>query len=522
MKNFTLYCFVVSFAFGIVFRFFIDIGILFPFFLIVIVVLLSFLAWQKSGVFLSQLLLFIFAIFAFSFGVIRLDFAERATHLAQPLHSFLNTTISLEGVIVHEPDERENSVKIVIALDKLFLNNESADIQTKILATTDFYPRWNYGDRIALTGILHAPKNFSSNQTAVGGKEFNYIKYLAKDGIHYQIFKPKINLIRHNDGNWIKSKLFLWKKQFLENISRVLHEPYSALLGGLTVGAKQSLGKELLDDFRATGLIHIVVLSGYNVTIIVIILMRLFSFLPKRVMAIVGIISVGLFVMMTGAGATIVRAGIMAILIIIGRALGREINILRLLFIAGFLMILHNPYIVMFDPSFQLSFLAMLGLVLLSPFFEARLKFIPKSFGFREIVAATIATQIFVFPFLLYMIGEVSIVALIVNLLVLVFIPATMLLGFFTGMLGFASTTLSLIVALPTFILLYYEITIVKLFARFPFATLSVPQFSFCLMLSVYILYGVILYYLYKRSIMQKSRMNTLIITNNKKHQIKI
>jgi len=499
MKNFTLYCFVVSFAFGIIFRFFIDIGILFPLFLIAVVGLFGFLMWQKRDVFLSQSLLFVFIIFAFSFGAIRLDFAERATRLVQPLHGFINTTVSLEGVIINEPDARENSVKIVVALDKLFLNNENTDIQTKILATTDFYPRWNYGDRIALSGILRAPKNFSSNQTSVGGKEFNYIKYLAKDGIHYQIFKPKINLIRHNDGNWIKSKLFLWKKQFLENISRVLHEPYSALLGGLTVGAKQSLGKELLDDFRATGLIHIVVLSGYNVTIMVIILMRLLSFLPKRAMALVGIASVALFVIMTGAGATIIRAGIMASFIIIGRTLGREINIPHLLFIAGFLMILHNPYIVMFDPSFQLSFLAMLGLVLLSPFFEARLKFIPKSFGFREIVAATIATQIFVFPLLLYMMGEVSIVALIVNLLVLVFIPATMLLGFITGMLGFVNTTLSLIVALPAFVFLYYEISIVKLFARFPFATFSVPHFSFCLMLSVYILYGIILYYFYKR-----------------------
>jgi len=505
MKNFIFYCVIVSFILGIVFRFFIDVGILFPFFLITIIVLLNFAARQKNNVFRPQFLFFVLVICAFSCGVIRLDIAERAARLAQPLHSFINSTISLEGVVIDEPDERENNVKIVAALDKLFLNNESIDIKTKILITTDFYPKWGYGDRIILNGILRAPKNFSSNQSSVGNKEFNYIKYLAKDGIYYQIFKPKINLISHNNGNRIKSKLFLWKKYFLENISYVLHEPYSALLGGLTVGAKQSLGKELLDDFRATGLIHIVVLSGYNITIIVILLTRLFSFFPKRVMALISIISVALFVIMTGASATIIRAGIMAALIIVGNALGREINILRLLFIAGFLMILHNPYIAMFDPSFQLSFLAMLGLILLAPIFEARVKFIPKKFGFREIVAATIATQVFVFPFLLYIIGEVSIVALAVNLLVLVFIPITMFLGFITGILGFINITLSLIAALPTFIFLYYEIAIVKLFAKFPFVMISIPSFSFYFMIGVYILYGIILYYLYKRSSTKKT-----------------
>jgi competence protein ComEC len=201
---------------------------------------------------------------------------------------------------------------------------------------------------------------------------------------------------------------------------------------------------------------------------------------------------------MVGAGATIVRASIMALLIILARTIGRKIDILRLLFIAGFLMVLHNPYIVMFDPSFQLSFMAMLGLILLAPLFESHLKFIPEKFGFREIAAATIATQIFVLPLLLYMMGEVSVVAIVVNLLVLVFIPLTMFFGFITGVLGFVSSTFSLVFALPTFIFLYYEIAIVELFAKLPFATMTIPNFSLWLMFLVYVMYGVGLWHLHR------------------------
>ena len=492
MKNSILYCFVIGFALGVVFRSFVDIGTVFPLYLAILAVFLILI--RGKGVQFGQSLIVTLGVFAFSLGMLRFDIAEHGAP-SQIMNDLVGTNILIEGVIIEEPDERENNVKLVVSLEKVFLNDADFDIRTKGIVTAALYPKWNYGDRVVLEGVLKKPQNFSSDT----GREFNYVGYLAKDRIYYQMFKPKMTLIRHGDGNFIKQKLFEWKRAFLDNISRVIHEPYAALLGGLTVGAKQSLGKDLLDDFRATGLIHIVVLSGYNVTIIIIALMRIFAFLPKRITAVVGVVSIALFAVMTGAGATIVRASVMAFLIIFARTFGRQVDIMRLLFIAGFLMILHNPYIVMFDPSFQLSFMAMLGLILLAPLFESYLKFIPKKFGLREVAAATIATQIFVLPLLLYMMGEVSLVAIVVNLLVLIFIPITMLLGFITGMFGFMSYTLSFVFALPTFMFLYYEIIIVEWFAQIPFASTTVPYFSFWLMFGMYVMYGVGLWYLHKK-----------------------
>ena len=467
-------------------------GIIFPLFLVALAGLLS-LLFNKGGHKAKNGLFVFLVVFGFFLGVLRFDLAEQNSS-AHVLQSFVGEDVLVEGVVIEEPDERENSIRLVVALDKVFLEKESVDIETKSIVTAPLYPKWNYGDKVVLEGVLKEPENFSSDL----GREFNYVGYLAKDGIYYQMFKPKITLLGSGEGGFIKTKLFEWKGGFLENISRVIHEPYAALLGGLTVGAKRSLGEDLLNDFRTTGLIHIVVLSGYNVTIIIIALMWLLAFLPRRITATLGIICIALFAIMTGAGATIVRASVMALLIILARTIGRKIDILRLLFIAGFLMVLHNPYIVMFDPSFQLSFMAMLGLILLAPLFEPHLKFIPEKFGFREIAAATIATQIFVLPLLLYMMGEVSLVAIVVNLLVLVFIPITMFLGFITGVIGFVSYTASLVFALPTFIFLYYEIAIVEWFARLPFASIAIPSFSLTLMFGVYAVYGIGLWHLHK------------------------
>ena len=485
MRTSILVFFVSCFTAGVAMRTWIDLGLMFPTFLVALTGLLYLLSSGRGSKGRNSLFVFL-VVFGFFLGVLRFDIAEQNPSSCV-LKGFVGETVLMEGVVIEEPDERENSIRLVVALNKIFLEAENIDIETKSIVTASLYPKWSYGDKVVLEGVLKKPENFSSDL----GREFNYVGYLAKDGIYYQMFKPKITLIRHGEGNFIKTKLFKWKGGFLENISRVIHEPYAALLGGLTVGAKRSLGEDLLNDFRTTGLIHIVVLSGYNVTIIILALMWFLSFLPRRIMATLGIICIFLFAIMTGAGATIVRATIMASLIILARTIGRKIDILRLLFIAGFLMVFHNPYIVMFDPSFQLSFMAMLGLILLSPIFELHLKFIPEKFGLREIAAATIATQIFVLPLLLYMMGEVSLVAIVVNLLVLIFIPITMFLGFITGVIGFVSYTASLVFALPTFIFLYYEIAIVEWFARLPFASIAIPSFSLTLMFGVYILYGI-------------------------------
>lgn len=223
----------------------------------------------------------------------------------------------------------------------------------------------------------------------------------------------------------------------MDSISSVVPEPHASLLGGLVFGAKRSLGTELLDKFRTAGVIHIVVLSGYNVTIVADAIMRALSFLPQTFSMMFGGAGIILFAIMTGGNATIVRASVMALLVVIARATGRVYEITVALIVAGFLMILHNPKILAFDASFQLSFLATLGLVYLAPLLERYFHFVPKKFQIREFALSTTATQLFVLPFLLYRIGEISLVALPANILILAFVPLTMFFWFSCGYFWF-------------------------------------------------------------------------------------
>ena len=203
---------------------------------------------------------------------------------------------------------------------------------------------------------------------------------------------------------------------------------------------------------------------------------------------------------MTGASATIVRASIMALLVMLARVTGRTNQIIRTLFLAGFFMLIHNPNILVFDPSFQLSFMATFGLIVLSPKIEKYFLFIPEKFDLRGSLVAVISTQIFVLPLILYMMGDFSIVAIPVNLLVLMFIPITMLFGFLTGVLGFINFFLAMPFAFLTYFLLDYELRIVEFFASFPFASLHISYFPAILMFFIYFLYFVLLFYFQHRN----------------------
>jgi competence protein ComEC len=353
----------------------------------------------------------------------------------------------------------------------------------------DRFGEYEYGDTVRVEGKLSSPRNFASN----GGRTFDYIDYLGKDGIYYEFKKARVDVLKKSDSRNITGFLFRMKKKFIENLGRVLGEPHAALAAGLVVGEKASLGKDLVDDFRKAGLIHIVVLSGYNITIIAASIRKILGFLPRSTGIILGGMGIILFGILVGGGATVIRSCIMALIALCAELARRDYAVSRALFIAAALMLIQNPLILFYDPSFQLSFMATLGLILLSSPLEQKLGFITEKIGIRSLVASTLATQIFVSPFIFYMMGQLSIVGIFVNIIVLPFIPLTMLLVFLTGFLGFIPTALfhfcSQICGWMSHFLLSYELFIVRSFAHIPFASLEVPAFSGWIVAGLYCIY---------------------------------
>jgi len=291
---FYLKLFIIVFLGGVFFRSFFDFGVSFTLLLLFITII--FLVLAKFG-YLFKIrgrIFFIAGVFLlfFALGILRVDLSGGERSLK--LERFTGREITAEAVIVSEPEKKEKYTRLIISLGQV--GTEEIETKEKILIYKDHYPEFRFGDRIEVTGILRRPKNFSL--------DFDWRVYLAKDDIYYEIFYPELKLIGQSSKFGVRQSLFSLKNKFIENVNKVIPEPESSLLGGLVVGARQSLGGKLLEDFRKTGIIHIVVLSGYNITIVADSIIKSLSFLPRVVGGGLAIFAITLFAIMTGAGAT--------------------------------------------------------------------------------------------------------------------------------------------------------------------------------------------------------------------------
>lgn len=336
------------------------------------------------------------------------------------------------GTVIEEPEYRDTSLRLIVECGGF-----------RMLATVDRFTTVEYLDKVSVKGVV-SPAKF---------KGYN----------DYYINFAKVEVI--SQGSSLVKKLFSLKYSFLNNLKKVLGEPHASLAGGLVVGEKSALGQELLDDFRHAGLIHIVVLSGFNITVIADGLMRLLVFFPQTIRIVIGATGMILFSLLVGGGATVIRSTIMALIMLLSKIAGKEYVALQGLFIAGVLMGIYEPKTILYDASFHLSFLATLAMILLAPRVEKKLTFLTERFEFRGIISSTIATQIFVSPYLIYLMGSISFWGLVTNIFVLPVIPPTMLFVFLSGVTGWISHWASFILAIPAHILLTYELFIVRLFS---------------------------------------------------------
>lgn len=390
--------------------------------------------------------------------------------------------VEVVGVISDYPDTRIKNERLVISIE---------ESKTKLLIITSSVGEFSYGDKILVKGILDTPKNFTTSS----GKEFNYERYLANKDIYFLIKNADIKLISKENGNKIKSILFKIRNIFSQSINKIISSPESDLGRGLILGDRGGFDGEMQEDFIKTGTIHIVALSGYNITIVSNAVIKIFSLFLSTVLSIVlGIFFILLFILMAGGGATIVRAGIMAFIALYARITGRNYFAGRALVVAGLVMFAYDPRVIT-DMSFQLSFLATFGILFITPKVLNWFSFVTMRFGFRENLSTTISATIVVLPILLYSTGILSIVSIPTNILVLPLIPFAMLFTFLSGVFGMVSVFIAIPFGFFAENTLALILFLINKSASFSFA--SVSFVSFPLFLTI-ILYGLILYWAFK------------------------
>ncbi len=284
-------------------------------------------------------------------------------------------------------------------------------------------------------------------------------------------------------------QLFLPLRSSLsQTIDRILPYPQSALLSGIILGNQSSLPFYFKKQLQITSTIHIVVVSGQNLTILAGFVMSLVSLLGRRKTIIFTLGVIIFYSVLTGFGVPVVRAAIMAGLSYTGKLLGREGTGWWILLFTGGLMLLYQPNWLL-NISFQLSFLATFGVIVVAPIFSEAIKKIPKLM--REDFAVTLAAQLMVLPVIAYNFNQISIAGLLTNSLVLWSVPIVMISGFVAMILGLISQLLGQIVGLIPGILLTYFIYIVQLFSKIPGASININQTGILMWIGYYLMLGV-------------------------------
>lgn len=375
-------------------------------------------------------------------AIFRFNLVPQPTHTAE---SVVGQTVTFTGIIDAEPDRRISHQKLTIQTKEYGL----------ILLNTGLYPRYHYAQTLKIKCKLTKPQPI---------EDFAYDEYLALKGIYTLCSFPHIEILPESNINnpYIRIKRFMLtlKDAFTHQINTILPEPHASLLAGLLIGTRSQLPPELKLDFQKTGTAHIVAVSGYNISLIVnlMLLIAPFLWISRKIAVWFIIIGIILFVMLTGAESSVVRAAIMGIITITALRLGRPSVAQRALLFTAVLMVLYNPLILRFDVGFQLSFAATLGLIYISPWLGKMFKRIKPP----ETLTTTLAAMIATLPIILWNFGTFSWITPIANLLILWAIPYSMLLGFLAGITGFFLPFSMNIFAWGTWVILSYVLWVIQ------------------------------------------------------------
>ena len=393
--------------------------------------------------------------------------------------------ITLTGVVADEPDVREKSIKLTIKASQILAEDRPLPISGKILITTNRYPEYQYGDKLKITGKIETPPIFEG---------FSYKEYLKKEGIFSVMSWPEIEVIGQGFGNPVMKFLFSFKNKFKETARTFISPPEVGILEALIFGDEGNISQEWKIKLNFTGTRHIAAVSGMNITIIASLLLAfaLSLGLWRQQAFYFSICLLSLYILMIGAPASAVRAGIMGGLLLTAQHLGRLSVASRAVIFTATAMLALNPLLLRLDVGFQLSFLAILGIIYLQPFINNWFKKIPnpKIFPLRITLSTTIAAQIFTLPILVYNFGYIPLISPIANILIVPALAPITVSIFIFGLVGMIFWGLGLILSWPIWLFLSYITKIIDFFSKISWASLKLDNVHWVWLIIFYLILG--------------------------------
>lgn len=327
--------------------------------------------------------------------------------------NFYGQQVSLDGLVVEEVEIRPKLKMIVLRPD-----NFSERILVQYRGKTEVV----YGDRVWVRGVVSQPEAF---------RGFDYPNFLKTKDITALMQNPKVIVLKTGMGNSFIAYVLDLKKVLVESLERHIQKPSAQVVLGLLLGDRSKIDESIRTSFQESGLSHLLSVSGFNITIIVLFLGdRVNRYLGVRRGLWVVLGFVFLFSIMAGLSASVVRASLMGVMLCLARVVQRPYAQGMALVLAGFVMVFAKPLVLFYDVGFQLSFMATIGLITLTPVFEKIFRSRAYLGFLREYLFTSLSAMVSTLPLIFYVFGEFNLMSVVANLMILPLVPLVMLVGF--------------------------------------------------------------------------------------------
>lgn len=324
--------------------------------------------------------------------------------------------------------------------------------------------------------------------------DFDYQDYMLSRNIYFTTYVNIFSNVWYNKPNKFIYNLDNYRQYFLSIIKSIYPKEEAIYLWWILLWARESIDKDLKQSFNNSGLTHIIAVSWFNITILVIFVWFIVKFLPVYFRLIIISFVIISFTFLVWPSASVIRASIMWLVAYFILISWRKWDSLSILIFSCFLMILFSPFSLNYDISFHLSFLAVLWIIYTQNFFSKIFSFLPNILSIKEAIVMTFSALAFTLPIMIFNFWQLSILSPISNLLVIWTIPISMLLWFLSILLYLIYPMIWYVFWYFWWIFLKYDIMVVRFMWGLDF---SILRFDFWIYKNYFMfLYFLIMFFL--------------------------
>ncbi|MFC2020710.1 DNA internalization-related competence protein ComEC/Rec2 [Chloroflexota bacterium] len=383
-------------------------------------------------------------------------------------------TVVIEGVIERAPELRDRTTHLRLSARELRLNEKWSEVSGTALLFVPRYPTYSYGDVLLVTGKLETPPQLD---------DFNYKDYLAHQEIYSTMLYPEIEILETDKGFEPLEWVYWLRNNLSRTMAEVFPEPQASLAQGVILGIRGNIPYSVRADFNHTGTAHLLAISGLHLSIVAGILLSLGLWLFGRrgyIYIWLALGTIWLYALLTGMHPPVLRAAIMVSLFLTAELLGRQRSAITALGFAAAVMVGVSPQI-LWDASFQMSFMAMAGLIFIFPPLQSlgrkavramlgeERTAVPAANFFVDNFSVSMGAIIAVWPLIAYYFGIISPVAPLATFFALPALPGIIIAGALAGGIGLIALPAAQVIAWVGWLFASYMLLVVKVFTAIPF-----------------------------------------------------